>query len=50
MVGAGAYIVPALIFIIFGSTEIQKWNEPHTYEIAESNDVIDISAKKDALL
>uniref|UniRef100_A0A182K207 Major facilitator superfamily (MFS) profile domain-containing protein n=1 Tax=Anopheles christyi TaxID=43041 RepID=A0A182K207_9DIPT len=31
MIGAAAYIVPALIFVIFGSGQVQKWNEPkHT--------------------
>lgn len=28
MIGAAAYIVPALIFIVFGSGQVQKWNEP----------------------
>uniref|UniRef100_A0A182NQ00 Major facilitator superfamily (MFS) profile domain-containing protein n=1 Tax=Anopheles dirus TaxID=7168 RepID=A0A182NQ00_9DIPT len=28
MIGAAAYIVPALIFVVFGSGQVQKWNEP----------------------
>ncbi|XP_041783948.1 sialin-like [Anopheles merus] len=28
IIGAAAYIVPALIFIVFGSGQVQKWNEP----------------------
>ncbi|XP_055625542.1 sialin-like [Toxorhynchites rutilus septentrionalis] len=27
-IGAAAYIVPALVFILFGSGMVQKWNEP----------------------
>lgn len=27
-VGAGVYIGTAIVFIILGSTEIQKWNTP----------------------
>lgn len=27
-IGAAAYIVPALIFFIFGDGTVQKWNEP----------------------
>lgn len=26
-IGAGAYIIPAIIFAIFGSGKVQKWNE-----------------------
>lgn len=28
MVGAGMYVVPAIFFMIFGSAEVQPWNEP----------------------
>ena len=27
MIGAGAYILPALIYWVIGSGKIQKWNE-----------------------
>ncbi|XP_055598417.1 sialin-like [Uranotaenia lowii] len=27
-IGAAAYILPALVFVIFGSGAVQKWNEP----------------------
>lgn len=26
-IGGGVYIVPALIFMMFGSGEVQKWND-----------------------
>jgi MFS transporter, ACS family, solute carrier family 17 (sodium-dependent inorganic phosphate cotransporter), other len=26
-IGALVYIIPAIVFIIFGSGEVQKWNE-----------------------
>lgn len=28
MIGAVVYIVPAVLFMIFGSVKIQSWNEP----------------------
>ncbi|XP_055532908.1 sialin-like [Wyeomyia smithii] len=28
-IGAAAYIIPALVFILFGSAAVQKWNEPN---------------------
>ncbi|KFB47840.1 hypothetical protein ZHAS_00015886 [Anopheles sinensis] len=28
MIGATAYIIPALVFVVFGSGQVQKWNEP----------------------
>ena len=27
-IGAAVYIIPALIFLVIGSGEVQKWNEP----------------------
>lgn len=32
MIAAVAYIIPAILFIIFGSGKVQKWNEPTTKE------------------
>lgn len=29
IIAAVAYIVPALIFIVFGSGDVQPWNEPN---------------------
>lgn len=26
-IGGGVYIVPALVFMVFGSGEVQKWND-----------------------
>lgn len=31
-IGASAYILPAIIFFIFGDGNVQKWNEPKTKE------------------
>lgn len=30
LLGAGVYIIPAIIFILFGSGEVQQWNEQNT--------------------
>jgi len=35
MIGAAAYILPALFFWVFGSGKIQKWNEVQTTESRE---------------
>lgn len=35
-IGAVAYIVPALVFILFGSGEVQPWNEPPAKKLDES--------------
>lgn len=34
------YIVPALIFIAFGTTDVQEWNDPAASS-AKSDEVID---------
>jgi MFS transporter, ACS family, solute carrier family 17 (sodium-dependent inorganic phosphate cotransporter), other len=34
-IGALVYIIPAFVFIIFGSGEVQKWNEKK-----DTNDVV----------
>ncbi|XP_058462887.1 sialin-like [Malaya genurostris] len=31
-IGAAAYIIPALLFVLFGSAAVQKWNEPNQHE------------------
>ncbi|XP_021706133.1 sialin [Aedes aegypti] len=31
-IGAAAYIIPALVFVLFGSAVVQKWNEPKQHE------------------
>ncbi|XP_032308018.1 sialin-like [Drosophila ananassae] len=35
IIGAAAYILPALFFWVFGSGKIQKWNEVETTESRE---------------
>lgn len=35
MIGAAAYILPAIFFWVFGSGKIQKWNEVQTTEPKE---------------
>lgn len=32
MIAAVAYIVPAILFIMFGSGKVQKWNESKSSE------------------
>lgn len=32
MIGAAAYIVPGLVFVLFGSGVVQEWNEPRQHE------------------
>lgn len=42
IIGCVAYVVPAIVFIIFGSGNIQKWNEiPTTTKGAESLEKIE---------
>lgn len=36
-VGAIAYIVPSIVFLLFGSGEIQPWNERQTTRTSESS-------------
>lgn len=36
IIGAVAYILPALIFIMFGSGEVQPWNEPTIKKVDET--------------
>lgn len=31
-IGAAAYIIPALVFVLFGSAVVQPWNEPQQNE------------------
>ncbi|XP_058831302.1 sialin isoform X2 [Topomyia yanbarensis] len=31
-IGAAAYMIPALVFVLFGSAAVQKWNEPNQHE------------------
>ncbi|XP_062555464.1 sialin-like [Armigeres subalbatus] len=31
-IGAAAYIIPALVFVLFGSASVQEWNEPKQQE------------------
>ena len=38
-IGAAVYIVPALFFIIFGSGEVQKWNEKKDDKEEEAQNV-----------
>lgn len=44
LIGAILYIVPAIQFMIFGSTEVQKWNN---CEEAKPNDNIESAPKTD---
>lgn len=39
MIGAVVYILPALLFILFGSGEIQHWNEGHQSKKADDKAV-----------
>lgn len=36
LIGAAAYIVPALVFMVFGSGSIQSWNEIPVTSVAET--------------
>lgn len=31
-IGAAAYIIPAVVFVLFGSAVVQAWNEPQQQE------------------
>lgn len=34
-IGAFAYIMPAIVFIIFGSGDVQPWNDPPAKKLAD---------------
>lgn len=36
MIGAVAYIIPAIFFILFGSGNVQPWNEPPTKKVEDT--------------
>lgn len=38
MIGAAVYITPGIIFMLFGSGEVQKWNQREEKEDAESEE------------
>lgn len=44
MIGAVFYIAPAIQFIIFGSTDVQKWNNS---EQKQTGDDVENESKKD---
>lgn len=45
MIAAIAYIVPAIVFILFGSGNVQPWNESSTTEINEKKTTDDAAAQ-----
>lgn len=44
MIGAIFYIAPAIQFMIFGSTDVQKWNNS---EDNQTSDSVENESKKD---
>lgn len=44
MIGAIFYIAPAIQFMIFGSTDVQKWNSA---EQSQTDENVDSAAKKE---
>lgn len=44
MIGAAFYIAPAIQFMIFGSTDVQKWNNS---EDSQTTNNVEEAPKKD---
>lgn len=41
LIGAVAYIIPAVLFMVFGSGNIQPWNEIPVQSLAEAESGVD---------